>query len=169
MTSYRCDDWSDLPPGVHVEIRMRGKTFGTGAVETVSPGGTLLWLSTDHNGTRALFEAAEGYEVWLDPVHVPPDPSLILQRQPLTPATPNSTGTIDSNPQPEGGPTSAMPRIVSATDPASRDLQLDRTCARLIGKATDCGILVTRVNHARYEIALHPDVPYGFTYELDLT
>ena len=168
MKSYRCDDWSGLPPGVHIEIRMRGIMFRTGAVETVTPDGTLLWLSTDHNGTRALFEAAEGYEVWLDSVDVLHDSSLLLRSQRWTTAIPNSEGTIGSNPQSEGEPASATPRIISATDAASRDAQLERTCARLTREATGCGILVTRINHTTYEIGLNPDVPYGFTYELDL-
>ena len=102
MKSYRCDDWSGLPLGVHIEIRRRGIMIRTGAVETVTTDGTLLCLSTDHNGTRALFEAAEGYEVWLDSVDVPPDPSLLLQSQRWTTAIPNTGGTMGSNPQSEG-------------------------------------------------------------------
>jgi hypothetical protein len=71
MKSYRCDDWSRLASGVNVEIHRRGRLFRTGVVETVMPDATMLWLSADHNGARALFESAEGYEVWLDPVDLP--------------------------------------------------------------------------------------------------
>ena len=31
------------------------------------PDDTMLWLAANHQGTRALFESAEGYEVWADP------------------------------------------------------------------------------------------------------
>ncbi|WP_427008640.1 hypothetical protein [Pseudarthrobacter sp. H2] len=53
-------------------------------------------------------------------------------------------------------------------DPTSRDRQLERTCALLRKEATDCGILVTRIDHSTFEIALSPSVAFGFTHELDL-
>jgi len=65
-------------------------------------------------------------------------------------------------------PTAAPGITISVEDPASRDRQLEQICARLTKEATGCGILVTRVNHVTFEVALSPDVPYGFTYELDL-
>lgn len=58
--------------------------------------------------------------------------------------------------------------IVKVEDRASRDYQLEQTSERLRKDATDCGILVTRVDHATLEVALSPDVPFGLTYELDL-
>lgn len=53
-------------------------------------------------------------------------------------------------------------------DPASRDRQLEQTCALLRSEATDCGILVTRINHTTFEIALSSDVAFGLTCENDL-
>lgn len=66
MKSYRCRDWSVLA-GMEVEIRMEGQLIRTGTVEAVMPDSSMLWLSSDHNGGRTLFEAAEGYEVWAEP------------------------------------------------------------------------------------------------------
>lgn len=57
---------------------------------------------------------------------------------------------------------------VKVEDRASRDRQLDQTCALLRKEATDCGILVTRVDYSTFEVALSPDVPFGITREMDL-
>jgi hypothetical protein len=65
-------------------------------------------------------------------------------------------------------PTAAPGITISVEDPASRDRQLEQTCARLTKEVTGCGILVTRVNPVTFEVALSPGVPYGFTNELDL-
>ena len=70
MKSYRCRDWSVLA-GMEVEIRMNGHVVRTGVVEIVMPDAKMLWLSSDHNGSRTLFEAAEGFEVWADPDDLP--------------------------------------------------------------------------------------------------
>lgn len=58
--------------------------------------------------------------------------------------------------------------ILKVEDSASRDQQLDRTCALLRKEATDCGILVTRVDHFTFEVALSPSVAFGLTHEIDL-
>lgn len=65
-------------------------------------------------------------------------------------------------------PATAPPITICVEDPGSRDRKLEQTCARLTHEATGCGILVTRVNHATFVVALDAAVPYGFTYELDL-
>ena len=70
MKSYRCHDWSVLA-GLEVEIRANGQVVRTGVVEIVMPDAAMLWLSSDHNGNRTLFEAAEGYEVWTNPDDLP--------------------------------------------------------------------------------------------------
>jgi hypothetical protein len=57
---------------------------------------------------------------------------------------------------------------VKIEDRESRDRQLEQTCAMLRRGATDCGILVTRVDHTTFELALSPDVPFGLTREIDL-
>lgn len=57
---------------------------------------------------------------------------------------------------------------VKVEDRASRDRQLEQSCALLRREAADCGILVIRVNPTTFEVALHPDVPFGLTREIDL-
>ncbi|MGO4470795.1 hypothetical protein AB4Y95_02520 [Arthrobacter sp. M-10] len=64
---------------------------------------------------------------------------------------------------------STMSKItIKVEDRASRDHQLERTSDLLRRDASDCGILVTRVDHATFEVALSSDVPFGLTLELDL-
>lgn len=58
--------------------------------------------------------------------------------------------------------------IIKAETPASRDRQLDHICALLVREATSCGILVTRLDHTTFEVALSPNVAFGLTRELDL-
>jgi hypothetical protein len=70
MKSYRCDDWSRLA-GAEVEIHRLGRLVRAGVVDAVMPDATMLWLAADHNGNRALFESAEGFEVWADPHDLP--------------------------------------------------------------------------------------------------
>ena len=65
MKTYRCDDWSRLT-GAKIEIQKSGKVVRTGTVDAVMPDNSIIWLATDHNGTRELFESAEEYEVWAD-------------------------------------------------------------------------------------------------------
>ena len=60
------------------------------------------------------------------------------------------------------------PITVKVEDRASRDRQLEQTCALLRSEATGCGILVTRVDHTTFEVTLSADVPFGLTHELDL-
>lgn len=57
---------------------------------------------------------------------------------------------------------------VTAEDPASRDRQLEQACALLRREAADCGIVVIRVDHTTFEVALSPDVAFGLTREIDL-
>lgn len=85
MKSYRCDDWSHLA-GAKIEIYRRGRPVRAGVVDAVMPDGTLLWLAGDHNGSRTLFESAEGYEVWADPHNLPVElyPAILCQRPPTT-------------------------------------------------------------------------------------
>lgn len=57
---------------------------------------------------------------------------------------------------------------VEVEDRASRDRQLEQACALLRREATSCGILVTRIDHTTFEVALSPDVVFGLTREIDL-
>lgn len=70
MKSYRCDDWIRLA-GVNVEIHKDGRLVRAGVVDAVMPDAKMLWLASDHNGNRALFESKEGHEVWVDPQDLP--------------------------------------------------------------------------------------------------
>lgn len=82
MESYRCDDWSRLA-GAEVEIHKRGQLVRAGVVDVVMPDATMLWLASDHNGSRTLFEAAEEFEVWADPADLPDDLyTAMLRKQP---------------------------------------------------------------------------------------
>ena len=83
MKSYRCDDWNRLN-GAKVEIHRRGQLVRAGIVDAVMPDATILWLASDHNGHRVLFESAEGYEVWADADDVPDElySSMLCQQPP---------------------------------------------------------------------------------------
>lgn len=70
MTSYRCEDWSDLA-GINVEIRRHRRRIRYGIVDAVMPDSSMLWLAAGLDGGRCLFDSAEGYEVWADPVDLP--------------------------------------------------------------------------------------------------
>ena len=58
--------------------------------------------------------------------------------------------------------------VVKVEDAASVDRELGHASAVLRGKATSWGLLVTRVDFTTYTVTLCPDVPFGFTRELDL-
>ncbi len=84
MKSYRCDDWSSLA-GATVEMHRRGQLVRSGVVDAVTHDASILWLAADYNGNRALFESAEGYEVWADPKDLPDELySAMLCQQPPT-------------------------------------------------------------------------------------
>lgn len=57
---------------------------------------------------------------------------------------------------------------IEAQDRASRDYQLEQAADLLRGKATDCGILVTRHSFRVFTAELNPNVEYGLIQELDL-
>ncbi|WP_164200635.1 hypothetical protein [[Micrococcus luteus] ATCC 49442] len=58
--------------------------------------------------------------------------------------------------------------VVRVEDAASVGRELEQASAVLREKATSSGLLVTRVDFTTYTVALHPDIPFGFTQELDL-
>ncbi|TDL36689.1 hypothetical protein [Arthrobacter nitrophenolicus] len=66
MKWMRCNDWSRLV-GIPVEIRKDFTLVRAGMVEDVMPDSSALWLAADAMAGRALFAAAEGYEVWISP------------------------------------------------------------------------------------------------------
>lgn len=57
---------------------------------------------------------------------------------------------------------------VKVKDASSRDRQLEQVSSLLREKATDCGILVIRMDFTTFSITLSPDIPFGFTMERDL-
>jgi hypothetical protein len=66
MTSYRHNDWNQLI-GAFVEIRQNEVTLRKGYVEEAMPDSSALWLAADQEHSRAIFEVAEGHEVWVEP------------------------------------------------------------------------------------------------------
>lgn len=66
MTSYRHNDWHQLI-GAFVEIRQNHVTLRNGYVEEAMPDSSALWLAADDDHGRAIFEVAEGHEVWVEP------------------------------------------------------------------------------------------------------
>jgi hypothetical protein len=63
---YPFPRWSRLR-GAEVEVRFSGKKVRGGFVDMVMPDDSALWLEADGADGRALFEAAAGYEVWVEP------------------------------------------------------------------------------------------------------
>jgi hypothetical protein len=89
MQLYRSDGWSRLV-GADVEIYWRGQLIRAGVVDAVMPDGTLLWLAGDYHGSRALFESAEGYEVWASLDDAPEELySAILCQKPTSTPVPD--------------------------------------------------------------------------------
>ena len=70
MKTHRCEDWSHLA-GAEVAIHRHGRLLRVGVVDAVMPNDNVLWLASDYNGHRTIFESAEGYEAWVDPKDVP--------------------------------------------------------------------------------------------------
>lgn len=65
MKKYPRDEWHRLT-NAPVEIRRRGEVIRRGTVEDVMPDSSVIWLAADHENPRTLFEASEGFEVWLE-------------------------------------------------------------------------------------------------------
>lgn len=52
--------------GAYMEIRRNGQSVRSGVVGDVMQGSSALWLAADGTHDRAIFEAADGHEVWMD-------------------------------------------------------------------------------------------------------
>lgn len=50
--------------GQHVEIRRAGAIVRAGVVEAITPDNSILWISAAGAEARAMYERAEGYEVF---------------------------------------------------------------------------------------------------------
>ena len=66
MDAYRYREWSRLI-GTPVEVRKDFELVRAGVVDDAMQDSSALWLAADSSGGRALFAAAEGYEVWIRP------------------------------------------------------------------------------------------------------
>jgi hypothetical protein len=66
MIKYRHDEWDRLI-GAPVEIRKDGSVIRSGRVDAATPDSSVIWLTADEWAPRALFEAALGFEVWVEP------------------------------------------------------------------------------------------------------
>ena len=66
MTFYRHDAWRDLLGAVE-DVRQNGTFIRQGLVEDVMPDSSAIWIAADGLTGRALIEAAEGHEVWVEP------------------------------------------------------------------------------------------------------
>jgi hypothetical protein len=66
MKPYRYHDWSRLI-GTPVEIRRDFGIVRAGTVDDAMADSSALWLAADAGGGRALYTAAEGFEVWIQP------------------------------------------------------------------------------------------------------
>ena len=66
MDSYPYSEWARLI-GVPVEVRKGRRTVRSGVVDNAMPDSSAVWIAGDANGGRALFTAADGYEVWISP------------------------------------------------------------------------------------------------------
>ena len=63
-------EWSLLINAL-VEIRRNGCAIRTGFVEDAMPDSSALWISAAANDPRQMFEASEGYKVWVLPQELP--------------------------------------------------------------------------------------------------
>ncbi|MEV8132347.1 hypothetical protein AB0O54_14530 [Pseudarthrobacter oxydans] len=66
MESYRLSDWCRLI-GIPVEVRKDFELVRSGVVDDAMEDSSAPWIAADASGGRALFAAAEGYEVWIRP------------------------------------------------------------------------------------------------------
>lgn len=66
MHTYPYQDWHRLI-GVPVEVRKDFLIVRTGVVDEAMPDSSMLWLAADGTHGRALFAAADGYQVWIRP------------------------------------------------------------------------------------------------------
>mgnify|MGYP003113819627 CR=1 FL=1 len=92
MCPYRHDAWQNLV-GARVEVRKHSAVVREGLVDDAMPDSSALWIAADGSTSRELIEAAEGYEVWVEPRKLEGKlayrmTSSALQRAVIRPATP---------------------------------------------------------------------------------
>ena len=82
MTRYRHYEWAQLI-GAPVEIQNDGEVIRAGIVDDAMPDSSLIWIASDEHGTRTLFEASHGLEVWVEPKQLEGDFSYRMTREAL--------------------------------------------------------------------------------------
>lgn len=65
MALHNHATWNCLV-GAYVEMRRKGEVVRAGTVEDVMHDSSALWLAAEGAHSRAIFEAADGFEVWID-------------------------------------------------------------------------------------------------------
>jgi hypothetical protein len=66
MAKYRHYDWARLI-GAPVEIRNHGEIVRAGTVDDAMPDSSMIWIASDGHSTRTLFDASQGFQVWVEP------------------------------------------------------------------------------------------------------
>jgi hypothetical protein len=66
MTSYRHHEWARLI-GAPVDIKKHGEVIRTGIVDDAMPDSSMIWIASDEQSSRTLYEASEGFQVWVEP------------------------------------------------------------------------------------------------------
>lgn len=66
MTKYRHHEWARLI-GVPVEIQRHGEVIRAGVVDNAMPDSSIIWIGSDEQSTRTLYDVSEGFQVWVDP------------------------------------------------------------------------------------------------------
>jgi hypothetical protein len=57
-------DWTKLQPGDVVWIRRKGRTTSAGRVDTMTSGGSVLWVTPTGASTRRMHHRSDGEEMW---------------------------------------------------------------------------------------------------------
>lgn len=57
--------WCDLVGSI-VEVRHHGIVVGVGRVDDAMPDSSALWLAAEWSQPRSMYEAAQGFSMWVD-------------------------------------------------------------------------------------------------------
>lgn len=66
MTNHKHTQWEELT-GALVEVRQSGTIVRTGIVDAAMPDGSAIWITSDSNQPRRIYEKAEGFLVYVEP------------------------------------------------------------------------------------------------------
>ena len=62
--AFLASDWTKLHQGDTVWIRRKGCVTGAGRVDTMTPDGSVLWVTPGGASTRRMHHRADGDEMW---------------------------------------------------------------------------------------------------------